>query len=1492
MPDKAAPAGKVDMPHQAKANLSALIESTEDLIWSVDLDYRLIAFNQAVRQNIWDTLGVRLEAGMRLHELLPPDRAALWLTFFERILREGPFRVEYSLILPRILELSFSPIVSDGETTGISVFGKDITKRKAAECALKEAEEKYRAIFDGALEGIFRTSLDGKPLAANPAIARILGYDSPQEPLSLVNDVRRDVWFDPEERSRYQKLVKEQGAGPVLGYDCRLKRKDGSVVWVSLNARIVGAPDGTPLYNEGFLIDITERRQAEELLRQSGAFLNEAQLLGSLGCYVLDIPSGVWTCSEAMDEIFGIDREYDHSVAGWTALIHPHERAMMADYFQYEVVGQRKDFDKEYRIVRRSDHAERWVHGTGRLEFSAQGLPLKMHGVIKDITDRKLAEMQLRDSEASYRSTFEQAAVGIVHATFEGLILHYNTRFAAILGYAAGELYGLNVQQITAPEDRAVSLEAMQRILDGATDKESLEKRYLRKDGSPVWVKMTISLQRDAEDRALRFIAVVEDINDRKDAEQRLARAMEALRLSEAHYRTVFQTTPDSVIIVRVADGTIIDANQAFLDSTGYKRREVIGHTPLDLRIWVDPSDIQKLLDSLNRTGECRELEVRSRRKNGEIFWMRLSASLIEIGGVPCRITFARDVTEAKVTEERLTEAAHALRKSEAHYRTVFQTSVDGIAVSQMSDGRYVDANEAFLHLMGYERDEVIGRTSFELKLWADPEVRQEMVGKLREHSRFRGMQTRYVRKNGEIIWILVSATAIEIEGVPCILSVIQDISAAKVAEERLAEAANALRQSEERYRTVFLMNIDAVDICHLEDGRYIDVNDAFVACTGFQRDEVIGRTAFELGIWANPADRNQLVEIIRRDGSCRNMEAQYHTKDGTLRWALLSVSSIELDGIPCILSVTRDITEAKAAEKRLAAAAEALRVSEERYRATFQLSIDAININRLSDGVFVDVNEAFLQFMGVEREEVIGRTSQELDFWVDPEVRRQMIETLRHGASCRDLEARFRRKNGEIVWGQASESILEIDGVPCILSVTRDISAAKIAEEQIRDLAFYDTLTHLPNRRLLMERLRQSLAAGARTNRKRALLFVDLDNFKILNDTLGHQTGDLMLQEVAVRLAACVRESDTVARLGGDEFVVMLEELGDVPEEAAAQAESVCEKILAAIDKPFLLSGRECLSTCSIGITVFGNKRESTDEVLQQADIAMYQAKAAGRNTLRFFAPALQAAVNARAALEEDIRQAIKSSQFVLYYQPQLDSSGLFGAEALIRWNHPRRGLLFPGEFISLAEETGLIQPLGDWVLENACAQVAAWAGRADTANISVAVNISARQFRQSGFVDKVLASLARTGANPQNIKLELTESMLVENIEDVIAKMTLLKSHGLKFSLDDFGTGYSSLAYLKRLPLDQLKIDSSFVRDILADGGSRAIAQSVISLGHALGLSVIAECVETEEQHALLSRLGCNAFQGFLFSRPLPLDAFEKQWLGSSEYKVPIAG
>jgi diguanylate cyclase (GGDEF)-like protein/PAS domain S-box-containing protein len=634
--------------------------------------------------------------------------------------------------------------------------------------------------------------------------------------------------------------------------------------------------------------------------------------------------------------------------------------------------------------------------------------------------------------------------------------------------------------------------------------------------------------------------------------------------------------------------------------------------------------------------------------------------------------------------------------------------------------------------------------------------------------------------------------------------------------------------------------------------------------------DQVVGPEASEAAEFAEG-----IRAVLRGESELFSKEYACHSP-GEKRWFIGRFTRFFINGFPRVVIEHINISARKQSEALLKETAERLTLSETHYRTIFMVSLDCISITRLSDGRIIDVNNTFLDVMGYKLEEVVGRTTQELNIWADPKDRQNMVEVARKYSSFRDSTVQFRKGNGEIFWVLQSASVIEIHGDLCLLGVFRDISDAKAAEDEIRDLAFYDPLTHLPNRRLLMDRLRQTLVAGTRSNRKNALLLVGLDNFKMLNDALGHQTGDLLLQEVVRRLISCVRETDTVARLGGDEFVIMLEDLSETPENAAALSKTVGEKILAAIGKPFLLGGHYCLSTSSIGITVFGNEREGAHQVLQQADIAMHQAKAAGRNTICFFAPALQTAVNARAQMENEIRQAIETKQFVLYYQPQVENGRLIGAEALLRWNHPTRGLLAPGEFIALAESTGLIMPLGDWVLETACRQLVAWANHTETTEISVAVNISGLQLRQPDFVKAVLAVLERTGANPHNLDLELTESMLMENVEDVIGKMTKLKSHGVRFSIDDFGTGYSSLAYLKSFPLDQLKIDRSFVRDIQVDVCSGTIAQTIISLSRAMGLSVIAEGVETEEQRDLLAHLGCDAFQGYLCSRPLPLENF----------------
>ncbi len=569
------------------------------------------------------------------------------------------------------------------------------------------------------------------------------------------------------------------------------------------------------------------------------------------------------------------------------------------------------------------------------------------------------------------------------------------------------------------------------------------------------------------------------------------------------------------------------------------------------------------------------------------------------------------------------------------------------------------------------------------------------------------------------------------------------------------------------------------------------------------------------------------------------------------------------------------------------------LRDVTERHKAEEQLRLLESSIARLNDLVIITeagpfrapgprivfVNEAFERRTGYSPDEVLGRTPRLLQ---GPKTQRSELDRIRLAMEQWQparVDLINYKKNGEAFWVDLEVSPVwnEARKLTHWVAVGRDITERKTAEEKIQYLAFYDPLTRLPNRQLLLDRLQRALSDQDRP-REGALMFIDLDNFKVLNDTLGHQKGDQLLQQVAERLRSCVARGDTVARLGGDEFVILLENTGHKPLEPAEGARIVSERILAKLGEPYVLSGHLHHSTCSIGVTLFGRAPWSVSELLKQADLAMYQAKAAGRNAVRFFDPEMQAVVTANAALATDLRQAWREGQFLIDYQPQVGADGrMTGVEALLRWRHPDRNLVPPAHFIPTAEETSLIIPIGRWVLEQACAQIAAWAEHPERRHLSIAVNVSVRQFRDPDFVDEVMRAIEHSGIEPHKLKLELTESLLAHGIEVTVAKMGTLKAMGVTLSLDDFGMGYSSLSYLKRLPLDQLKIDREFVKDILTDANDAAIARTIIGLAQSLGLGVIAEGVETQAQRAFLAQQGCYEYQGYLFCKPLPIDELE---------------
>jgi len=706
-------------------------------------------------------------------------------------------------------------------------------------------------------------------------------------------------------------------------------------------------------------------------------------------------------------------------------------------------------------------------------------------------------------------------------------------------------------------------------------------------------------------------------------------------------------------------------------------------------------------------------------------------------------------------------------------------------------------------------------------------------------------------------------------------------------ALDQAQAASHERNDSEERFRTVFSQAAVGVSQTLSGTGELVRVNQKLSDIVGYSVEE-LQRMRFQ--DITHPDDLEKDLDLSRRmhQGEMQEfrLEKRYVRKDGTIAWVDVTVALMRSSAGEATLhtAVIQDITERKEMEQ-------ALRKSEQRLRDILNRMPVGVCLVQ-ADGAIAFRNQHYHQICGYGESETPDVEAWWRRLFPDPARRADararwrsaQADAVRNDGAIRAGEYLITSKDGQVRTVETSGVVL--DGGHLVTMV--DLSQRKADEEEIRYLAYYDPLTSLPNRRLLVDRLQQALAVSAQRHRCGALLMVDLDNFKTLNETRGHDKGDLLLREVALRLRGCVKSEDTVARHGGDEFVVVLEGLDENPVEAAGRAEEVGQRILAALRQPFMLDGEPHHSTLSMGVTVFEGQRESADELIKRGDLAMYQAKAAGRNTLQFYDPQMQALVAARAALESDMRMGLQQGQFELFYQPQVVHGRITGAEALLRWRHPQRGFVSPAEFIPLAEDTGLILPLGGWVLRAACERLTQWAQRPGLAHLGLSVNVSAREFHQSGFVAQVLAALASTGADGRRLKLELTESLLLQDVQDTIDKMAQLRAYGVGFSLDDFGTGYSSLAYLKRLPLDELKIDQSFVRDVLTDPNDAAIARTIVALGTSLGLRVIAEGVETPDQRAFLERVHCHAWQGYLLSAPLVGAAFEDLVLSRGQTPV----
>jgi diguanylate cyclase (GGDEF)-like protein/PAS domain S-box-containing protein len=698
-------------------------------------------------------------------------------------------------------------------------------------------------------------------------------------------------------------------------------------------------------------------------------------------------------------------------------------------------------------------------------------------------------------------------------------------------------------------------------------------------------------------------------------------------------------------------------------------------------------------------------------------------------------------------------------------------------------------------------------------------------------------------------------------------------------ATEQSEKMMRSVRDSEERLRMTLRCAPDMVFITDLF-GRITYVNDYAIESLDYTRHELMRMSVFDLVPEKWRETYREVAKVILADTERHTNEIRLVAKNGLK--IPIELTSVRLPN-GRVYGSCRDITERKAAEREITQV-------NHRLSVLIEAIPDGI-IFKDGEGRWQVTNEMTKRMFNLHNIPWQSKTEIELGN-MQPELSAEYAanmtedEQVWDAAKMQIFEKQLKVAGGDCHFEVRKVPIYKADGSRSGLVVTaRDVTEQKrieaereAASVQIHQLAFYDTLTRLPNRRLLMDRLQQAFSASVRSGQYGALMFLDLDHFKNLNDSKGHDIGDELLLEIAKRLESCVRDGDTLARLGGDEFVVVLENLSEHNNEAAARAETIAETMRVAMTSPCVLKDHIYTATMSIGIVLFKEHKDSLDDLLKHADIAMYQAKAAGRNAIRFYDPVMQAAQEERIKWEAELHLAVEKQQFVLYYQVQINSQRQpVGAEVLLRWQHPERGLVSPSFFIPTAEETGMIVPIGSWVILTACKQLKAWQSDKTTRNLTLAVNVSAKQFRQSGFVAEVRRVLQETGAKPSLFKLELTESTVLENVEDAISKMHELRALGVSFSVDDFGTGYSSLQYLKRLPLDQIKIDQTFVRDIASDPNDATIVKTIIVMAKALGFQVIAEGVEFEAQITFLEWCGCQSFQGYLFCKPMPIGQFE---------------
>jgi diguanylate cyclase (GGDEF)-like protein/PAS domain S-box-containing protein len=1017
-----------------------------------------------------------------------------------------------------------------------------------------------------------------------------------------------------------------------------------------------------------------------------------------------------------------------------------------------------------------------------------------------------------------------------------GRFKRWNSNLESALGYTAEEVRSITALETIAEEQRELVRGAMAEVLVHGTAK--LECVLVSKDGSRIPCLFTGV--RIVLNDSPYILGMMVDLGSRKLVE-------ETLRASEEQYRSLVASIPD---IVWKADW---EGNVSFVGSQveamlGYSTAEVYqqGDSLWYNSVHVDDRErVRKAFEALIKEGKPYDIECRVQRKNGEWFWANDRASVTaDKNGIRVAAGLLSDITPRKTAEETLQKLA-----------SIVEFSQDAI-IGNNQDGVITSWNRAAEKMYGYTTAEAVGRDlSFLVpaEKQAEPRVLMERI---RKGEPIECLETQRLTKGGSVLDVSLSISPIRdgsgrVSGASAIA---RDITLRKRADEQLRLLSAAL---EAAANAIMITN---------HEGAIVWVNPAFTTMTGYSKEELLGQNSRSLKSGVHSESYYAELWSTISSGRVWQGEMTNKRKDGTFYAEEMTITPVIRDlGDPAnryFVAIKQDITVRKQAE-------EMVQNNENKYRALFEGSADA---NWLMDRKgFLNCNSAALQMFGYANvaemkspadisppNQPDGRSSRVL-------AEERIAAAFLHGKER--FEWLHQRKDGSVFPAEVCLTALALSGQPTLLATVRDISDRKLAEKQIQFLAYYDALTALPNRTLLQDRLTQALAVARRQGNKVAVLFIDLDRFKDINDSLGHSAGDLLLQKVAERLRTSGREQDTVARLGGDEFLITLTDVKDVPDVAVA-----VERLMDTLTAEFVIQEHTLNVSCSIGISIFPEHGADCETLIKNADAAMYSAKADGRNNFRFFTDDMNAQAAERLTLESSLRSALAKEEFFLMYQPQMDiaTGRITGLEALLRWRHPELGLVPPDKFIRIAENSGLIVPIGEWVLRAACSQARKWQDEGLPA-LTVAVNVSAIQFRQESFGEDIRKLLHETGLPPQYLELELTESLLLTNADLMLSVIQKLKATGVTLAIDDFGTGYSSFSYLRQFQVSKLKIDRSFIQNVAASPDDAAITAAIISMAKSLHLKVIAEGVENEAQMLFLREHQCDEIQGYYFSKPL---------------------